>query len=101
MVQAYDLGFQVKLREQAEGGEYLYTSIFNFNSSNVETFIFKGAIERELEPMLKVSAEELCVGGRRAVDFDRYMVLIFDNTYSLLRSKTYLYQVLTGIVSCA
>jgi hypothetical protein len=56
----------------------------------------KGSIEVELEPLLKISAEELFVGGRKPVDFDRYMILQFDNSYSLLRSKVFAYQVLTG-----
>lgn len=62
-------------------------------------FIFAGSVERDLEPFWKISQDELFMGGRRSVDFDRYFILVFDNSYSKLRSKTVAYQVLTGDVA--
>lgn len=49
-----------------------------------------------MDALWRIGADELFVGGRRPVDFDRYIILVFDNSYSKLRSKTYVYQVLTG-----
>lgn len=55
-----------------------------------------GAVEKEMEPLANVEAGDLCFGGRKPAAIDRHLLLIFDNSYSKLRSKTVYYQFLTG-----
>lgn len=74
MVKSFDIGFAVKLRIQELGG----------------------AVEQDLEPPARIEATNILTGGRRAVAFDRYILLEFDNTYSRFRSKTVAYQLLKG-----
>jgi hypothetical protein len=75
MVKALDIAFAVKLRVQGDGG----------------------STEQELEPSRKILMGSIVCGGRKASsEIERYILLEIDNTYSRLRPKTVLYQVLFG-----
>jgi hypothetical protein len=74
LVRQYDIGFAVKTQVQEDGG----------------------AVENEIEDWCKCHSGDIVVGGRKAADIDRKILLEFDNSYSKLRSKTLSYQMLIG-----
>ena len=74
-IKDYDIRFSINLRLQEDGG----------------------SIEREMEPQTQLkSSDNILIGFRRACDVDRYLLLVFDNSYSKLRSKTCAYKVIVG-----
>jgi hypothetical protein len=74
MVKTLDVSFAVKLRVQGDGG----------------------STEQELEEARKIQMGSVICGGRKGSDIERYILLEIDNSYSRLRSKTVVYQVLFG-----
>lgn len=74
LVKAFDINFSVKLRVQEMGG----------------------AVEQDLEPTVRLACGEILVGGRKAANFERHILLDFDNSFSKLRSKIVVYQMLLG-----
>ena len=78
-IKQYDINFSVAVRVQELGG----------------------AIEQEVEPVTKLYADDntVAVGYRKSCDIDRYLLFIFDNGYSKLRSKSVLYKIAVGKVA--
>jgi hypothetical protein len=78
-ISEYDINFSVAVRVQEMGG----------------------AVEQEVEPTTKLFADDntIAIGYRKACDIDRYLLFIFDNGYSKLRSKNVLYKIAVGKVA--
>ncbi len=78
-IKQYDINFSVAVRVQEMGG----------------------AIEQEVEPVTKLYADDntVAIGYRKSCDIDRYLLFIFDNSYSKLRSKNILYKITVGKVA--
>lgn len=74
LVKAFDVSFAVKLRVQELGG----------------------SVEQELEAAVRLVCGEVLTGGRKGTEFDRHILLEFDNSFSKLRSKTVVYLLLVG-----